>query len=238
MFLKSVSVAALLAIACRALSEPEPYMWQSSRGGLGLGRRQKGSGYEPTQTFCGTGSTCAEACGAGMATCQSTDNAIHCYNTTALQTCCSDGSGNSCDEGYYCALSTEKGTLCCPDGQSLAACAQSYGASGSLSSELPQATSSSVSSSASSSSSSSVSSVSSASSSFTWGANSTTAVPPTGYLATSTTPGAAPGTGYGAVPTGPGTSASPSNVVVSGARVAQPARAVLVLVTAAFAALL
>lgn len=94
MLFKTASALALLAVSARAATEP--MLFKMSIGNdFGLARRQSGGGsYQPSQTFCGTGNTCAQACGQGYATCPSVDNAIHCYNAAASQSCCSDGTGS------------------------------------------------------------------------------------------------------------------------------------------------
>ncbi|KAN0079123.1 putative secreted protein [Elaphomyces granulatus] len=56
--------------------------------------------------------TCEESCGPGHIECVSFPN---CFNPSAGQTCCSDGS--YCSKGYYC---TDAG--CCPTGSSLSDC--------------------------------------------------------------------------------------------------------------------
>ncbi len=99
MLAKSLSALAVLAIVAQvSASEPMPYkaqpklMKMSVRELFGVERRY--DGYQPTQSVCGTGATCAEACGAGYDTCTSQDNAVHCYNPQAAETCCSDGTGS------------------------------------------------------------------------------------------------------------------------------------------------
>ncbi|KAH8912610.1 hypothetical protein BR93DRAFT_87986 [Coniochaeta sp. PMI_546] len=124
MLAKSISALAVLALAAHvSASEKMPYkplMKMSVHQMFGLGRRQT-DGYQPTQSICGEGATCADACGAGYATCASSDTTIHCYNPAAKQTCCPDNSGNSCDDGYFCTADTAGQTWCCPDGMDLVA---------------------------------------------------------------------------------------------------------------------
>lgn len=145
MLAKSVSALAVLAFAAHvSASEPMPYkplMKMSVHQMFGLGRRQT-DGYQPTQSVCGVGATCADACGAGYITCASSDSTIHCFNPDAKQTCCPDNSGNSCDNGYYCTADTAGGTWCCPNGMDLVACAAAYSVTGGLASETPKATTS------------------------------------------------------------------------------------------------
>lgn len=99
MLAKSISALAVLAFAAHvSASEPMPYkpiMKMSIHQMFGFSRRQT-DGYQPTQSVCGEGATCAQACGAGYTTCASKDSTIHCYNPDAKQTCCPDNSGSMC----------------------------------------------------------------------------------------------------------------------------------------------
>ncbi|ERT02601.1 hypothetical protein HMPREF1624_00902 [Sporothrix schenckii ATCC 58251] len=180
MLLKTSTALAILAAASQVVAEPQPYAARklmSVRDMFGVVRRDGADSYTPSQSYCGIGETCAQACGAGYETCSSTDDAIHCYDPSNQQVCCPDGSGNSCDAGYYCS-GTEKGeTVCCPNSQSLAECAAAYHVKGSLTRETAKPTSSSASSSIISSSSVSSSSSSSSVNSTT----STAATKPTGH---------------------------------------------------------
>jgi hypothetical protein len=147
MLVKSLSALAMLAVAVSA-ADLQPYkaqpkiMKMSVRDLFGVERRD--DGYQPSQSVCGTGATCAEACGAGYDTCVSRDNSVHCYNPKAAETCCPDESGNSCDAGYYCAGDNKAETWCCPNGMDLAACAAAYSIPGPLTSEAPKPTTSIV----------------------------------------------------------------------------------------------
>ncbi|ORY65328.1 uncharacterized protein BCR38DRAFT_340913 [Pseudomassariella vexata] len=141
LFHASLAVTALAGLAA-AEPVPQPYklnvIKMSVRDIFGLERRQ--DGYQPSQTFCGTGLTCTDACGAGFEQCDSTDATIHCFDPTAKQTCCGTGTGDSCDEGYFCSSDSAGATWCCPDGLSLEECAKQYSVTGGLSSELPAST--------------------------------------------------------------------------------------------------
>lgn len=128
--------------AAIAIAEPRPYKLakketnlakMSFNQALGLMVRQD-QGYQPTSYQCGPGTTCPESCGADTVQCASTDDQLHCYEPSAGQSCCSDGSGNACDEGYYCTDNSQ-GTWCCPNGTSLSDCAALYSLTGSLTSE-------------------------------------------------------------------------------------------------------
>ncbi|KAF5007449.1 hypothetical protein FDECE_6211 [Fusarium decemcellulare] len=126
------TLASIVLVACAtnvaaAIDQRQPY--QPIKGpvqGISLSRRST-PGYQPEQSTCGDGSTCAEACGQGYESCPSNDDSTHCYNPLAKQTCCSDGTGNSCDEGYYCTHDTKSQTWCCPDSMDLVQCAAAYG---------------------------------------------------------------------------------------------------------------
>ncbi|KAK2070257.1 hypothetical protein P8C59_004769 [Phyllachora maydis] len=143
MLVKSLCVLAVSAFAGQvaAADEPRPYKLEplhkmSIHDMFGVVRRQtpsgSNSGYQPAQSVCGDGNTCAEACGAGFETCASSDSAVHCYNPAVQQTCCPDKSGNSCDAGFYCTQDTAKNTWCCPNALDLAACAAAYTVTGGL----------------------------------------------------------------------------------------------------------
>ncbi|KAK3904492.1 hypothetical protein C8A05DRAFT_31720 [Staphylotrichum tortipilum] len=91
-----------------------------------LGRRQTPPpGYHPEFGTCGSGTTCENACGPNWESCQaSTTLSLFCYNKVDLkQTCCENGSGRACDEGFYCAWQEFGGKVwCCENGQSLEEC--------------------------------------------------------------------------------------------------------------------
>ncbi|KAK7981998.1 hypothetical protein PG996_009687 [Apiospora saccharicola] len=123
MFLNALSPLAFLALAGHAIAEPVPQHYQlnvakmSVRDIFGLQRRDDGGEYQPSDTQCGSGTTCAEACGAGFEQCGSKDDEIHCFNPKAGQTCCSGAAnGNACDAGYFCANDGKGATWCCKDG--------------------------------------------------------------------------------------------------------------------------
>jgi hypothetical protein len=140
MLFRAAASVALVACVSHAAAEPKPYKLAVMPVlGMSLMRRDT-SGYQPEETQCHEGNTCAEACGDGFTQCPSTDDAIHCFNPAAAQSCCSDGSGNSCDAGYYCTHDTSLETWCCPDSMDLAACAAAYSVTGGL--ETPEPTTS------------------------------------------------------------------------------------------------
>ncbi|KAK3319333.1 hypothetical protein B0H66DRAFT_267060 [Apodospora peruviana] len=154
MLAKPLSALAALAFAIHVAAEPQPYkaaqvMKMSVKELFG---RQAEPGYQPTQAVCGEGETCEAACGAGYQTCASSDEAIHCFNPAAAQTCCPSNTGMSCDAGYFCAADKGGETWCCPNGMDLDACATAYSITGGLIYETAPSTSSEVSSSTSSAS--------------------------------------------------------------------------------------
>lgn len=135
MLFSTFAISSVFVASAVAAAEPAPYKLgkMSMNQAFGLMRRQ--AGYQPTQTNCGLGPDCASACGAGYSECASSDGDRHCYNPTIQQTCCPDGTGNSCDAGFFCTSDAEGGSWCCPDGMSLAACAAAYSLTGALVSE-------------------------------------------------------------------------------------------------------
>jgi hypothetical protein len=99
LFHRAPSMAVAAVLAGLALGEPVPQPYKlntvarmSVRNLFGLSRRQDG-GYSPDQQFCGSGDTCAEACGAGFEQCASGDGEVHCFNKAAEQTCCPGQTG-------------------------------------------------------------------------------------------------------------------------------------------------
>ncbi|KAH8786658.1 hypothetical protein BGZ57DRAFT_950725 [Hyaloscypha finlandica] len=134
MLFSTFVISSVFVASAVAAAEPAPYKLgkMSMNQAFGLMRRQ--AGYQPTQTICGPGPDCASSCGAGTSQCASSDGDRHCYNPT-VEHCCPDGTGNSCDAGFFCTSDAEGGTWCCPDGMSLAACAAAYSLTGTLVSE-------------------------------------------------------------------------------------------------------
>jgi hypothetical protein len=99
MLFQASTAAALLAIASHAVATEQkmpykPIVKMSVHQMFGLGGRQA-SGYQPTQTICGTGTTCQEACGSDFQQCSSNDGQTHCFEPDKNQQCCSDGSGST-----------------------------------------------------------------------------------------------------------------------------------------------
>ncbi|KAI0418493.1 hypothetical protein F5X98DRAFT_111133 [Xylaria grammica] len=144
--IRSVAYTLLaVGLVSQTLAEPslEPYQPKlarmSTRNILGLQRRDI-EGYSPTEQLCGVGDTCAEACGKGFRQCASKDSLTHCYNKLKKETCCPNGSGDSCDDGYFCTADEHGETWCCPDGLSLKECARKYDVPGPLTSQVPSTT--------------------------------------------------------------------------------------------------
>lgn len=98
MLFQSIASIALLVCASNAAADPQPYkLIKGPVEGLSFARRST-PGYQPDQSVCGGGgNTCADACGAGFESCPSEDNQTHCFNPTAKQACCFDGTGSK----YY-----------------------------------------------------------------------------------------------------------------------------------------
>ncbi|KAH8820512.1 hypothetical protein F5884DRAFT_52395 [Xylogone sp. PMI_703] len=142
MMFKALITSSLLVATTYAAAKPykliEARMPLERAFGL-MGRQD--AGYPPSQSLCGSGDTCAEACGPTYVQCPSNEG-LSCFQPSLGQTCCPDGTGNACDEGYFCTKDTSGGTWCCPDGMDLATCAAAYSLTGSLVSETATPTSS------------------------------------------------------------------------------------------------
>lgn len=141
MFFSTVVIATLACQVAAMEGLGKPTLAKMSVKDMLLGKRQVDGGYQPDTTFCGVGTTCAEACGAGYEQCASNDEQTHCFNSGSSQTCCPNQSGDSCDAGYYCTADTVGVTWCCPNGTSLDDCAAAFSVTGGLSSQIPAATS-------------------------------------------------------------------------------------------------
>lgn len=82
---------ALLALAAVTSAEKLRFT-RVSPPQFGIVRRQEGGGaYEPEETACGAGDTCAEACGEGFEQCASLDGVNSCFNPGAGEVCCGQG---------------------------------------------------------------------------------------------------------------------------------------------------
>ncbi|RFU74829.1 prp 4 c domain-containing [Trichoderma arundinaceum] len=188
MLFRTATSVALLAcaahVSARAEAQPKPYkLAMMPVLGMSLVRRDT-NGYQPEQSQCHDGDTCSEACGAEYTECPSNDHVSHCYNPSAKQNCCSDGSGNSCDEGYYCTHDHALTTWCCPDNMDLAACAAAYHVDGGLETATPSP--SSTSKSTSTTSTTPASTTAAATTTSTTEAPTTTAAPTTSAAPTTT----------------------------------------------------
>ncbi|KAK0715999.1 hypothetical protein B0H67DRAFT_645677 [Lasiosphaeris hirsuta] len=125
-----LSLAALLALPLCSAQERQFLRWRSpdmaDLSGEDVFRRQTPPpGYHPEFGTCGSGTTCENACGGDWLSCRaSTELSLFCYNKVQLnQTCCENGSGRACDNGYYCAWNTFGGKVwCCKNGQSREEC--------------------------------------------------------------------------------------------------------------------
>ncbi|KAF3032291.1 hypothetical protein E8E12_001630 [Didymella heteroderae] len=128
------SIVALSLLAASAAADKLAFQNLSfgamlKRGDMILKRQ----GYTPETETCGRGETCEEACGLNSVECPSSDSTtLYCHLSNDGSKCCPDGSGNSCDAGYYCTSDSGGDTYCCPDGSDTAGCAQQYSLSVSL----------------------------------------------------------------------------------------------------------
>lgn len=114
---QSIAAAACLAVATNAANSNAVFGYSALEV-----RADNSTVYVPTQTACGMGDTCAQACGASYDMCVSNDESIHCFDKVK-QKCCPGGKGVSCDEGFYCADNAKGEQICCPEGKSLDQCA-------------------------------------------------------------------------------------------------------------------
>ncbi|KAF5123625.1 putative secreted protein [Metarhizium anisopliae] len=131
MLFQTVASIALLATGAVAVEARQPYrLAVMALPGQSLMRRDT-SGYKPDQKQCKAGNTCAESCGADYQQCAGGNpDVAHCFNPKAGESCCTDDSGNSCQDGYYCTHDTKAQTWCCPKDMDLTACAAAYTISG------------------------------------------------------------------------------------------------------------
>ncbi|TDZ40598.1 putative secreted protein [Colletotrichum spinosum] len=147
MHIRSLASLAVVAFAAQAFAQQPKVFKRSINIGRELGfMRRADNGYQPADEVCSKGgNTCAEACGSGYQQCKSTDQAVHCYNPAAGETCCSTNSGNSCLSSFYCTHDPSSETVCCPNGLNLGDCAAKHGVSGALTSDVPVPTTTSTS---------------------------------------------------------------------------------------------
>ncbi|KAF4513422.1 hypothetical protein G6O67_000695 [Ophiocordyceps sinensis] len=138
-----MQLGALALLACAATAAASAgSVFMASTPGTSLARRGT-DGYLPKLTKCDKdGDSCAAVCGAGYDRCASSKpNETHCFNPTVGESCCMDGSGNSCVEGFFCTNSLDKKNWCCPDNMSLEQCATKYGVTNGLQLAKPSSTS-------------------------------------------------------------------------------------------------
>ena len=99
MLFNIIVVSSLLAVidSASAAADPTPYMMamSSENNPFGILKRQ---GYQPTETSCGPGTTCAESCGVGSEACDFGNNPspafnFYCYNPTEGEICCPNRMG-------------------------------------------------------------------------------------------------------------------------------------------------
>ncbi|SPN99671.1 uncharacterized protein DNG_02522 [Cephalotrichum gorgonifer] len=136
---------ALVALAAVASAEKLEFTRINKVGLASLVRRADDGGaygegaYEPQESECGEGATCAEACGAGFEQCGESDGVKSCFNPTVGETCCAS-QGASCQAGFFCTHDDKETTVCCAEGTSLEDCAALNGAGG-LTPDQPATTS-------------------------------------------------------------------------------------------------
>jgi hypothetical protein len=106
MLFSALAVSSLFVAVAVATPEPAPYRIGSMSVNPAFGLAKRQAGYQPTQTFCGSGYTCAEACGADYVQCPSSDGNLHCYDPAIQDTCCPDGTGSK-----HCYLLSSSLTL-------------------------------------------------------------------------------------------------------------------------------
>jgi hypothetical protein len=88
MLFNTLISSSLFIASAVAVASPAPYKLASMSYNNIFGLTKRQAGYQPTQTYCNPGDTCAEACGAGYETCPSSDGDLHCYDPTIKQACC------------------------------------------------------------------------------------------------------------------------------------------------------
>lgn len=97
MHIRSLASVAFVAFAAQAFAQQQTKIFKRSiTAGRDLGlMRRADDGYQPADEVCNKGgNTCAEACGTGYEQCKSTDQAVHCFNPAAGETCCSTTTGS------------------------------------------------------------------------------------------------------------------------------------------------
>lgn len=114
MLFNTLAVASVFVTSALVVAEPVPYQVGKMSLNTAFGLMKRQAGYQPTQTYCGPGTDCASSCGTGYVQCASSDGDLHCYDPTIQQTCCPDGTGNSCDEGYFCTSDASGNTVWTP----------------------------------------------------------------------------------------------------------------------------
>ncbi|KAM4056933.1 hypothetical protein HRG_003791 [Hirsutella rhossiliensis] len=131
-----------MAVLACAASASFGSFYMAEAPGMGLARRDT-IGYQCNPKVCTLpGNTCAEVCGADYDQCSSNKaNETHCFRPAAGESCCMDGSGNSCQKGFFCTNDPDKNNWCCPDGMGLEDCAAKFGVKGRLQLAKPSSTS-------------------------------------------------------------------------------------------------
>jgi hypothetical protein len=94
MLFGALAASSLLVAVAVAAPEPAPYRIGSMSVNPAFGLAKRQAGYQPTETYCNPGTTCAESCGADYVQCNSSDGQLHCYDPSIHDTCCPDGTGS------------------------------------------------------------------------------------------------------------------------------------------------
>jgi len=96
MYFTLVTIASVLAVASATAEPKQPYMLAARSLNREFDFSKRQAGYDPSdfRHFCtGSGTTCAEICGAGSETCAFNDGILNCFNPTLKETCCPYGTG-------------------------------------------------------------------------------------------------------------------------------------------------
>ncbi|KAL2017338.1 hypothetical protein VTK56DRAFT_2311 [Thermocarpiscus australiensis] len=148
----NIGAAVLQLLSLGSAQKYEFFRWNTPGSNLAAHdayrRQTPPPGYHPEFGSCGSGTTCEDACGPNWLSCEaSTTLSLFCYNKVDLnQTCCANGSGRACDNGYYCAWQEFGGRVwCCENGQSLEECGVPSGSSTTASTGGPSSSLSSAS---------------------------------------------------------------------------------------------
>lgn len=105
------------AFSTKALETFSPYYDSHTRF------NETDGGYYPASRYCGTGTSCADACGDEAEACYG----VYCYYPNSGETCFADGTGYSCGGGYFETVTGDNNDYCCKSGHTYEECASSLG---------------------------------------------------------------------------------------------------------------